>query len=294
MPSKVLHSDIPDELIDNTKVGFGAGKHVDQRMSNMRYNAPGDTEYQTVADSGCGPAAAVSVLNQYGKGKLEEAAKYSLANGYKEPNGGTYPGFFKDYLGQNGIDTQYESDPNKIMGNLAQGKPVILMGTGNGNNRTPYDGANGSHYVTATGIDRSGNMIIEDPDDRRGALKYNARNVLDRPSIAISTSPSGRSRSLISNSYGKARLPKSYLNKMPKLKFGRGVHTLKDLAKDALQDLRIWKDPGSNKSEYISNIGTRIMQAARYQTQGIFYNHYMWVATAAVNDGIWSWYIRCM
>ena len=286
MPSKVLHSDIPDELIDNTKVGFGAGKHVDQRMSNMRYNAPGDTEYQTVADSGCGPAAAVSVLNQYGKGKLEEAAKYSLANGYKEPNGGTYPGFFKDYLGQNGIDTQYESDPNKIMGNLAQGKPVILMGTGNGNNRTPYDGANGSHYVTATGIDRSGNMIIEDPDDRRGALKYNARNVLDRTSIAISTNPSGRSRSLISNSYGKARLPKSYLNKMPKLKFGRGVHTLKDLAKDALQDLRIWKDPGSNKSEYISNIGTRIMQAARYQTQGIFYNHYMWVATAAVNAGI--------
>lgn len=263
-----------------TKI-FGSGKHVDQRMSNMRYNAPGDTEYQTVADSGCGPAAAVSVLSHYGKGKLEEAATFSLKNGYKEPNGGTYPGFFGDYLGQNGIATNYERDPNNIMGNLAQGNPVILMGTGGGANKSPFDGANGSHYVTATGLDRNGNMIIEDPDERRGGLKYNAKNVLDRTSIAIATHP-GRGRK---RKFGRSKLPKISRTKYGRGIFGRG-YTIDQLDSDGLQDMRVWKDPGNEKDAYIKAISERIHKAASGQVSGIYYKYSNEVATAAVNAGL--------
>ena len=258
---------------------FGTGKdHIDQRSSSMRYNAPGDSIYQTVADSGCGPAAAATVISQYGRGKLEEAAKYSLANGYKEPNGGTYPGFFGDYLGTKGIGTQYETTSEGVMNSLAQGKPVIMMGTGGGSTASPYDGASGSHYVTATGLDRHGNMIIEDPDSRTGHMAYSPSSVLNRTSIAISTHPGKGKRR-----YGTSKLPK--LKPMGHV-FGRGTYTIDQMDKDGLQDMRVWKDPGDDKTGYIKKIEERIKRAARSFTDGIIYKHPDKVATAAVEAGI--------
>lgn len=266
---------------------FGKG-HIDQRASNMRYNAPGDTIYQTVADSGCGPAAAATVLSQYGKGKVEEAAQYSLDNGYKEPNGGTYPGFFGDYLGQNGIDTQYETTATGVMNSLRQGNPVVLMGSEYGKSTTPYAGADGSHYVTATGLDRNGNMIIEDPDDRRGSRKYNAKNVLNNTSIAISTRARTTNYKTPKHSIAIGR-GINMLNPRYNI-FGKGSYNISDIAIDGLQDLRIWKDPGKKGSseydKYKRDLQLRIYQASRYQTSGLFFKHSEIVARAALEAGI--------
>ncbi len=58
-----------------------------------------------MGDSGCGPVAAATVLQRFGKGSVVDAARYALNGNYKETDGGTRPEFFRDYLGQNGIST---------------------------------------------------------------------------------------------------------------------------------------------------------------------------------------------
>ena len=51
------------------KYGRGYDKQNDPSIANIRFNAPGDTQYQTIGDSGCGPAAAVSAIKSaYGRG----------------------------------------------------------------------------------------------------------------------------------------------------------------------------------------------------------------------------------
>ena len=113
-----------------------------------------------------------------------DAASYAL-NGYKETDGGTLPGFFKSYLNKNGADTKNLYNPNTIKDSLRQGNPVIIMGQDdhgeNGSN--PY-GEN-PHYVTATGLDSDGNIIVQDPESYTPNKVYKANDVLSKTSIAI-------------------------------------------------------------------------------------------------------------
>lgn len=72
--------------------------HIYQRDYKGSFHTTGDSENQTIADSGCGPAAAASLLRMYGKdGDMNNAVNYALNNKYKEVDGGTYPQYFNDY-----------------------------------------------------------------------------------------------------------------------------------------------------------------------------------------------------
>nr|DAM26774.1 MAG TPA: peptidase [Caudoviricetes sp.] len=173
--------------IDDT--GYGDDPfHIYQRDYKRSYKTNGDTENQTVADSGCGPAAAASILRMYGKnGNMNNAVSYALNNNYKEVNGGTYPQYFNDYLNKNGISTNSNANNKDVVNSLIHNKPVILMGQDASNSgRTPY-GSKYSHYVVARGLDSNGNVIVEDSEDKNGSTRYSLADTLRNSSVRITT-----------------------------------------------------------------------------------------------------------
>ena len=174
------------------KYGRGYDKQIDPSIANIRFNAPGDTEYQTIGDSACGPAAAVNaVKSAYGRGNdILSASKYALSNGYKEKNGGTKPGFFKDYFNKNGLDSSMTYDKSAIKNNIKSGHPTVLMGSDPNGNGTPY-GPN-PHYVTVTGVDGRGNAIVQDPESNSDNQTYNMNKLLKKSNFGVSVTGRGK------------------------------------------------------------------------------------------------------
>ena len=177
-------------------------------INQMGFNVSTDSQKQTMADSGCGPAALANAASALGiPMDTKQAASYALSHGYKERDGGTTPGFFNSYAQQNGFNTQ-SIGVGSVESNLKAGKPVVLMGKdskGGRTGKTPYGDYN--HYVTATGMDSKGNIIIQDPESFTPNQKYRASDVLNKSSMAIAA---GRGK------WGRGRKPR-----YPK-KYGRG------------------------------------------------------------------------
>ena len=180
---------------DDAMYGMGTGDsdssdpyHIYQRAFNQSYNTAGDKEHQSVADSGCGPASAASVLRMYGKqGSMNNAVKFALNNKYKEKDGGTYPQYFTHYFAKNGIASNPNASNADVVNSLAHGNPVVLMGQDkSGSNNTPY-GKRYSHYVVARGLDKHGNVIVEDSEDRKGSTRYSLADTLRNTSVRITT-----------------------------------------------------------------------------------------------------------
>ena len=222
------------------KYGRGYFKQDDPRYANLRFNARGDTEYQDFRNSACGPIAAVNALYGGDKGvSPEEAAMYALKGGYKERNGGTKPQFFTSYFQAHGRDAQYTSSSSNIMRNLRAGNPVVLQGKSNKiDSDTPY--GVGPHYVTATGLDRNGNMIIQDSQDPRNNVRYDARKVLSKTQFGIASQPkAGRSK------YGKGYSTFLY-------RYGRGPADAN--AQQTTQQ------SSSSSGGQISNVGSYVWQ----------------------------------
>ena len=206
-------------------------------VNSMGYNTYGDTEIQSMADSGCGPASAANMAAALGiPMDTKNAAQYALDHGYKEKDGGTKPGFFKDYLGKSGIDTQNLSSQNDIKKSLKSGNPVLLMGTdgtntptkeARGTSETPF-GSN-PHYVVATGMDGD-NITIQDPESTTPNQQFKTSQVLNKSSLAMSAgmgrwgrgkSSFGRgAKSLISRA---ANYISSVRGKSGRAKWGKGA-----------------------------------------------------------------------
>ena len=195
-------------FISGIKSFFGKGKYakqIDPAIANIRFNAPGDTQYQTIGDSGCGPAAAVTAIKSaFGKGSndIVNASKFALSNGYKEKNGGTKPQFFKNYFNKQGLSSSTTNNKAILMNNIKAGKPTVLMGTdSNGvSSKTPF-GTN-PHYVTVTGMDGRGNAIVQDPESKKDNQLYKINNLLSKSSFGVSVT--GRNKPRFGRSkYGK-------------------------------------------------------------------------------------------
>lgn len=213
--------------------------------NQMSYNASYDTETQTMADSGCGPGAASNAIAALGGSvPITAAATYALNNGYKEKDGGTKPGFFGSLFKQLGANSSDISNNNQaIVSNLKKGYPVVLMGQDNAvSDSNPY--GPGPHYVTATGFDDQGNIIIQDSESDGPNKVYKTTDVLNKSSIAIAAKPKVRPQSQIradadvKSKYGKGkwgrykglirRVPmwgmgKAFIPRWGRGKFGRGA-----------------------------------------------------------------------
>ena len=213
--------------------------------NQMSYNASYDTEDQTMADSGCGPGAASNAIAALGGSvPITAAATYALNNGYKEKDGGTKPGFFGSLFKQLGAtSSDISNNDQAIVSNLKKGYPVVLMGQDNAvSDNNPY--GPGPHYVTATGFDDQGNIIIQDSESDGPNKVYKTTDVLNKSSIAIAAKPKVRPQSEIKadadvkSKYGKCkwgrykglirRVPvwgmgKAFIPRWGRGKFGRGA-----------------------------------------------------------------------
>jgi len=179
-------------------VSSGTGKYskmIDPRIAGLRYNSNGDNVYQTIGDSGCGPAAVVNVLESYGKGKKSKfgrgvydipalAEQYSYS-GAKELDGGTDPMAMANTLQQQGLPTQVTTDKSLMKQWMSAGGKAIWMGE-NASGVSQYDPwGKGMHYVTQTGLDADGNPLIQDPESAYDDLSYKTNDMLKGTKLGI-------------------------------------------------------------------------------------------------------------
>lgn len=176
-----------------SKYGTGRFYQNDPSIAWMPFNKANDTIRQTIGDSGCAPVAAANAVNYaYGTG-ADPISASRLALGYKEKNGGTNPKFFEDYFSRNGLGSDKLHGQGSILNSIKSGNPVVLMGKDQyANGNSPY-GPN-PHYVVGKGLDRNGNIIVDDPESITGSRAFPANKVLGKSSVAIAASKYGRGK----------------------------------------------------------------------------------------------------
>lgn len=170
--------------------GAGSGiesdfvSQLDPKYSGMKYAD------STVGEKGCAPAVASMIAKGYGINLgMEDAIKASRS--YQNSDG-TSINYFDNVLGSKGITTKSFKGSNmrKEMGaSLLQGNQVILLGNDPKNrskNNSPFGPNN--HYVVAKGIDRNGNIIINDPESPDGTRSYDA-SILNSVKMGVGTAP---------------------------------------------------------------------------------------------------------
>ena len=128
----------------------------------------------TLGKAGCAPVAAANLMG----GNL--AYTTALAEKYQTSDGGVTPDYFSNTLG--GVQT----DSKKSMMNaIKSGRPTVLLGRSNKEQGTPF-GAN-DHYITAMGMDRRGNILVDDPDLPGSRYKYPASKVMNDTTTGVIT-----------------------------------------------------------------------------------------------------------
>ena len=235
------------------KYGMGSGAQFYSQLDpqyDMSMNVPGDDINQRPSDSGCGPISAINAISALGKqADPKEAIRFAVNNGYKETDGGIYPSFFQDYLSTKGINAENifksyneasDEDDNMVKEAKTKAKeksfmkalikgPVVLMGEDDRGETpdTPY--AENPHYVTATGIDEKGNVLVQDPESYTPDKSYKMSDLLSHSSIGIGTS-----------NYGLGKHSRFGMGKYTKLtnRFGRGTDN--ELSPDHMWALANW------------------------------------------------------
>jgi cell wall-associated NlpC family hydrolase len=163
----------------------GFVSQLDSKYSNMKL---GDS---TVGSKGCAPAVAAMAANAYG-GNLPMSKAVSIAQKYQNSDGTTLD-YFGNALHSSGVSTNYITGNNisgQIVSNLESGNPVILLGKDASNKskkNSPFGPNN--HYVLATGLDKNGNLVIEDPE-MKGVTTYPV-SILKNASAGIGTAGGG-------------------------------------------------------------------------------------------------------
>lgn len=172
--------------------GAGSGMSTFVSQYDSKYK---DMSYagSTVSEKGCAPAVASMVASNYGlKYGMDKAIKDSTSYQNDE---GTSAEYFKTALGGQGISTNYIQGSNsaqQITQALANGNQVILLGK-DANNTSKDNSPFGptAHYVVATGLDKNGNLIINDPE--ADAPRTYSTSILSSANMGISTDSSSGS-----------------------------------------------------------------------------------------------------
>ena len=158
-------------------------------ISNIRYGN------STIGKSGCAPVAATNLLNRISNGSMDvrTAAKFAENNNLIIPGGGTNIKYFNSFLNSQGISTINTSNKEKILEAIKNGNQVVMLGK---------DGSNGAnapfgttpHFITAVGMDKSGNIIVEDPDLGSETVKYNKNKLLKSMITSVVTRVGGKGK----------------------------------------------------------------------------------------------------
>ena len=179
---------------------------IDPSYANQPFNAKGDTEKQTIGDTGCGPAAAAMVVNNAYQNNnvldMKQASKDAL--GYKVKNGGVNAAYFGDEFKRHGLATKYIVEGSKkdrsadIRSELRSGNRVVLMGqdaTNKSKVTSPY--GPDDHYIVATRISDDGKYIwVNDPESKVPEVKYPADRILSKSKMGVAGVAASGSRLL--------------------------------------------------------------------------------------------------
>lgn len=169
---------------------FGTGFHsqLDPAIAGMGFNIPGDTEKQTVKDSACGPMAMANALESVGV-SVDDKDIIDKTKLGKEKNGGTPDYILNKYANNQGISTRSIGTSAKDLANsLRAGNPLVLMGQNDAGETDKDPFAENPHYVTATGLDKDGNVIIKDPESYQPVKTYKLRDIAQKLTIATELS----------------------------------------------------------------------------------------------------------
>ena len=162
--------------------GMGHAYQSDSVIANMRY---GDS---TIGKSGCAPVAATNIINNINPNTMDvkRAAAYAEKNGLTVRGGGTDMRYFNKFLGSQGIATLNTRNKDAVMAALKNGHQVIMLGQ-DGSNAPGVPFGTNPHFITATGIDKNGNIIVQDPDLPQSSVVYNKNKLLKSMSNSIIT-----------------------------------------------------------------------------------------------------------
>ena len=175
-----------NDALASKMTGFGSGVHVSQRNNNIANNKFGSS---SIYENGCGPAAAATVLKSYGKkADIGYSANYALANGYVAGASGvgTKATYFGDILGANGIKSTYSTNQKAITNSIRGGNSTILLGQDSSNRDkeiSPFGPK--PHYVVAHGMDKRGNVIVDDPE-LNSTTVYD-KSILNKTKLGVMT-----------------------------------------------------------------------------------------------------------
>jgi len=160
----IISSSLVEENGDlNTRnTGGRSRNHIYQNDPKIRNTRFGKS---TIGDAGCGPVAAANLMG----GALGYATDYAQKGGFVNNDGSTSINYFTSMF--NGKNT---TSKEEVKNRLKSNKPVVLLG------KDESDGVYGSnnHFVTAKGYDKSGNIVVEDPDLPQSSMRYPANKVL--------------------------------------------------------------------------------------------------------------------
>ena len=152
----------------------GFVSQVDPKFSNKKIGN------SNVGSMGCGPASALmAVSNKYNTEESAMDEAIDVANKH-QTKGGTDISYFADYFNKKGFNAKYykpSGGSSSLVNDIKNGNNVVLMGQDKKNyskERSPFGPNN--HYVVATGMDKDGSIIVNDPELNRPGKKY-------RPSI---------------------------------------------------------------------------------------------------------------
>ena len=163
--------------IEGGGTGISAGASFISQLSAS--NRDKNIGFNNIGEKGCGPAAAAMADGDSSMDDaIADAGKYQTA-------GGTDAAFFSDYFGKKGKSTSYMNNTSDIAKSVASGKPTVLMGRDSLNTskaNSPFGPNN--HYVVANGIDSDGNVLINDPEQSHGNIKYDP-SILNNVSLGI-------------------------------------------------------------------------------------------------------------
>lgn len=140
----------------------GALTQGDPRWGSFELGKFSDGTMSTMATGGCGPTALSMVANSLGGHQSPlEVAQYAKSSGYIQ-DGGSTSGLFTSGASAMGLSSTAVGK-NSVEEQLSSGSPMIIAGKSK-SSASPYTDA--GHVIVANGIDRSGNVIVNNPMDQ--------------------------------------------------------------------------------------------------------------------------------
>ena len=242
----------------------------DPRWGNMSFGRY-DNHRDTVADGGCGPTTAATVIQKLTGQTVTpaETSRFALSKGYKVDDGGTTPDYFNAIGSKYGVGfDQSEPGSPETISSLQQGKPVIFLGH-DSTGTSPF--GNDSHYVVGTGMDRHGNISILDPKNSSNNRVYSINDIAMNSIQSIIPSKSGgRGKSssniqVIKNGQISNKAFKKYIEQSKKLApflGGRGTSLGQPVKSGTIQGTGYGDAEGHKGVDIFNDRGTPILAAA--------------------------------